>query len=111
AGIYAKLVEGIGRIRCTGETALGGRRGDPNQLLRIRKRKRLQQNGVHYAEYGDVGADGEGQDEHRDGGETAIAPQSAQCVTDVLPQNVKCHKPSRLPMSFPGLLNSADADE
>src|SRR5205814_6584606 len=35
ARIHAKLVEGIGRIGCTGQTALGRRRSNPKQLLRI----------------------------------------------------------------------------
>ena len=66
AGVGAELVVGVGGVGGAGEAALGGRRGDPDQLLRVWEGQRAEQQGVDDAEDGDVGADAEGKDEDGD---------------------------------------------
>jgi hypothetical protein len=78
AGAVRKFVVGIGGIGGAGEAALGGRRGDPDQLLRIGEWQRAEQQRVDDAEDGDVGADAEGEDEDGDDGEAAIAAEGAE---------------------------------
>ena len=60
----------------------------PHQAVAVRKRERLQQNGVHGRKHGGVGADTEGQREH-DGRREAGSPcQCANRIPDVAQQTV-----------------------
>jgi hypothetical protein len=61
---------------------------EPDEALALRKRKRLENDGVDDAEDGGVGADAEGQRQHHDGGETGLFREHTQGVANVLPQTI-----------------------
>src|ERR1700677_4484814 len=73
-------IRGIGFARLA---AFGAFLHNPHQLLRIAKWQRAQQNCVHHAEDGNVGADSKCEDENRNDGEAAVAAEGAQGVADV----------------------------
>src|SRR5260221_350008 len=64
----------------------GGKRSTfgPRELLRVRKRQRAEEQRVDHAEDGDIGSNGQRQDEDGDGGEAGIAAQRAKKIACVL---------------------------
>ena len=64
------------------------RAGDGDEALRLGEGQRLQQDGVHHAEDGGVGADTDGQGENGHGGEARAFRQHAERVTQILPHGV-----------------------
>ncbi len=86
--LRAKLLVGVGGKCAAGDSALGRRRSDPHQLLRLGEGKRAQQQRVHHAEHGYVGADRESQNQHRHTGKSRLAPEGSQGITNVLPHIV-----------------------
>ena len=86
-GVHAEFVVGIGGIGGAGEAAFGGRGRDPHQSVRILEGQWAQEDGVDDAEDGDVGADAQGENEHGNDGESAVA-------AEVLEKNVEFHKSS-----------------
>ncbi len=111
AALHAELIVGIGRIRGAGQAALGWRRRDPHQLLGVGEGQRAQQERVHHAEDGNVGADAESENQNGDDGKARIAAQRAEGVLQVLQQNVECHESSRFAMFLSCLFDTADADQ
>jgi hypothetical protein len=94
--VQAKLVVGIGGVCGAGLAALGGGRRDPHQAVRILKRQRPQQQRIHHAEHCNVCPDPQRQNQHSDKCKSAIAPQRAKGVLQILQKNVEFHKSSRL---------------
>src|SRR5580692_9290751 len=84
AGPLPEFLQGIGRERSAGLAGLGVPIMDADQLLRIRKRQRAEEQGVDDTEDGDVGANGEREDEDGDGREAGITAEGAESVAHVL---------------------------
>lgn len=101
-------VHGIGGA---GHAGFGVSGGDENELLRIVKRKRAEEDGVDDAEDGDIGADAEGENDDGDGYEGAVAAEGAEGVAQVLGEFVEEWESARVAMLLLGLLGSAEADE
>jgi hypothetical protein len=78
------------RIRGDVVRPVGARRPDQDEILRLGKRQGTQEHGVDDAEDRRVGADAEGQGQHRDGGEAGIFPQHANAETQI-PREVLQH--------------------
>ena len=111
AGVRAELVVGISGVGGAGQAALGGRRRNPDQLLRVGKGQRAQQQRVDDAEDGDVGADAEGENEDGDEGEAAVAAEGAEGVTEILEKNVEFHKSSRFALLVFCQFDAAEANQ
>jgi len=80
-------------------------------LLRIAQRQRPQQERIHNAEYGYVGANAQSQDEHCDGRETEIAAQGAGGEAQILQQHIHPRQAPRLALLFLSLSHSAETDQ
>jgi hypothetical protein len=94
-----------------GVAALGILLVDADQLLRIGKWERTEQQRVDYAEYGNVGADVEGKCQDGYEGETTIAAEGAEGVAEILKKNVETHKFSRLAPFVFCQVDAAEANE
>ena len=57
---------------------------DAHELLGMREGKRPQQNGIHHAERGDVGANPQCQSQHRNNRKSGALEQHSECVAQVL---------------------------
>ena len=77
----------------------------------VGERQRAEHKGVNDAEDGDVGSDGQRQNEYGDDGEAGIAAKGAQRVFQVLGKNVEIHKATCLPLLFSCLLNAAECED
>ena len=84
----AELFIGIGRISGAGPAALRRRWGNPYQFIRMRKWQRAQKNRIDDAEDCDIRADGESENQKRDGGEPRVAAKRAEGVANVMQQVV-----------------------
>ena len=69
---------------------------DRHQLLRIAKRQRTQQNGIHHREDRSVCANRQSQSDDGDCGEAGMLPQHAQSVAKVLAQGSHAGRVSRI---------------
>jgi hypothetical protein len=82
-----------------------------DQLLRVGEGKRAKKQRVDYAEDGDVGADSKGKNKNGDEGETAVAAQGADGVTQILEKNVEFHKSSRFALFVFCQVDTAETNE
>jgi propanediol dehydratase small subunit len=70
------------------ETKAGKLTGDKDQALRLRVRQRPQDDAVDDTEYCGIGTDPEGQRQDGDGGESRLAPERPERVTQILQERV-----------------------
>ena len=109
AAVHAELVVGVGGVGGARQAALGGRRRDPHQAIRVLERQRSQENRVDHAEDGDVGADAKGQDKDGDQSEAAIAAEGTEGIAQIQKKNVQCHDSSRFAMFVFGRFDAAES--
>jgi len=100
----------ISGIGFAGEAALARSRSHPKYLLGVSKRQWTNQDRIHHTEDRDVGADAESQDQHRNDGERAIAPQCTKRVGQVLHEDVESGKAAGFALLFLGLHNSSKSN-
>ena len=74
----------VAAVELPGTVRSRRRCGDVHQPIRIRIRKRIQENGVHNAEHSGGDANGEAERHHRHHGETGRTPQSTACMCQIL---------------------------
>lgn len=111
AAVGAELVVGVSGVGCAGEAAFAGRRCDPHQPLRVGEGQRAQQERVHNAEDGNVGADAESQDKNGDDGEAAVTAQRAEGVLQILQNDIELDEAAHFAVLFLCLLDPTEADQ
>ena len=84
---------------------------DPDQFLRIAQRQRPQQDGVHHAEHGNVGANPQPQDDHRYHSKTAVAAQGAKGEAEILQQHIEPGQTACLALLLLRLRDTAETDQ
>ena len=88
-------------------TLLGILLGDHHEAVRLRKRKRLEHDGVHGGEDRDVRADAQRQGDDRSGGETRRATKRAQREAHVANEILEHLQPTDVAMLFAHALHSS----
>jgi hypothetical protein len=83
----------------------------PRELLRVRERKWTQHNGIYDAEYGNVGANADGQNEHGNNGKPPVPTARPKGVTQILQQDIQGWQSSRVSMLLLGLACSAESKQ
>ena len=89
------LFEGIGGVGHAGKAATLGRSFNPHQPLGNFERQRPQQDGIHHAENCAVRADAQAQNQHRHHCKSAVPPQGAKRIANVLLQSIQRGQSSR----------------
>ncbi len=87
----------LGKGREAPEAAIGI---EPRELVRVGEGQRAEQECVDDAEDGDVGAYAEGENQNSDSGESPVAPESAQRVTNVAKKRVEEWQTAGFAMRF-----------
>ena len=106
-----ELFIGSHRVGHGGKAAHSAVCRHPHELLRIAKGQGPQQDRVHDAEDGDVGADAQRQDQHGDRRKSPVASQRAQRVPQVLQQHIEHRQSARFAMLLLRLRDAAEAHQ
>src|SRR5215813_4050128 len=109
--VTAKLFKRRHRVRLIRKSALPLIRREPDELLRIAEWKRPQQNLVHHAENRDIGSNPESQDADRNNRERLIAFERAECIAQVLSQQIQPRQSARVTLLLLGLRYSSETSE